>query len=1298
MKNLVFLVAFLPCFIGAQSVYRFNNYTINNGLSQSTVNTILQDDNSALWIGTQDGLNRFDGDKFEIFNSDEEEGINNPFITSSAKTQDGTLWFGTHNGLTEYNPNKEKFQTYTPSNKKNLDISSISIGEGDDLWIATLNQGLFRFDRDKNSFELLNWGNSALEISSATYVENSLIIHSGTDELFIYNFSSKTLKKVRTDVLGFDDFTILNITIASDSNIYVGSNVGVFQLDLKANCLLREFQNYPELQNIQVKNICLSQGQWFFASIGNGLYTIDEGGELINSTQDMFQKSALMYNDLNVLFEDKNKKLWIGSERGISSFDPKYSGFIGVGPGANLKKSLPSSNVWTFTEDSSGNYLFVGTDLGMSRLNRKTGLFTHFNRRNQNAESATKEAKFNVMSSYSIDSNTVLVGFEDGLFKLEIKEDQTFGYTRLNYVNPIILPKYNRLYGIESLDADNYLLATKGAVFLYNIITGVSKRFEHNINRPEESLSPGTCRVIYKDRKSRIWFATSSGGINILVKNDQGNYTIQPHPINDNIRKVTKDYATALCDDDKGNLYLGTYGSGMLYVDFNSGEIKKIDKKGGLPNNIIYGILNDGRRIWISTNKGIASYNPLNADVKSYLEVNGLVSNEFNSNAFFNSSNGELFFGSIYGYNVFRPDELNIENTEQEVIITKFKLNKEWLKPGQEGSPLKQPISKTSFIELPYTDRSFTIRFQTSDLSNPELTQFRYELIGSLYNERFIEKNREITFNSLSPGDYQLKIYAKLGEGSWSEKPKVLEISILPPYWGTWWFWTIAALIVSVLAFLFFKRRIESERREQVKLELKVSERTREISNQKSRIEEQSKLLETEKNNVVRQQELLQIEKDNAERWLANALPEEVVRELKVNGKVEANAFDKVTVMFTDVVGFTNISRRMRPSRLVKRLDILFRRFDELIQNNDLEKIKTIGDAYMCAGGIPIDNSINPMNACIAALQIQDYMSKLKFDAIANHSDYWEIRLGIHTGPVVAGIIGDLKLAYDVWGPTVNQAQQMEKFGAPGDVTISGTTFTFIEPYFECIPKGKVKIKGGIEVDTYAVLKIKPELSEKGEGLFPNDKFSEIVQLHHFSSIKYYKTEHFVLDYLKAGLSDKLLYHSVHHSIDVVQAVERIALSEGVTDEGLFLLKTAAILHDAGFVKQYENNESIGATMASEWLPKYGYTEQHIKTIVELIHVTEIPHKPINKLQEIICDADLDYLGRDDFEEISNRLRLELRGMGKIDSDRTWDKIQVDFLKKHKFFTKTSIAARRKKKKENLKVVMKRLDKNEYKD
>jgi hypothetical protein len=235
-------------------------------------------------------------------------------------------------------------------------------------------------------------------------------------------------------------------------------------------------------------------------------------------------------------------------------------------------------------------------------------------------------------------------------------------------------------------------------------------------------------------------------------------------------------------------------------------------------------------------------------------------------------------------------------------------------------------------------------------------------------------------------------------------------------------------------------------------------------------------------------------------------------------------------------------------------------------------------------------------------------------------------------------------------------------------------------------------------VEMYEVIRIKPELSVNDEGLVPNTRFFEIKKLHHYSTIKYYKTEHAVLKILEAGLSDKLYYHSVLHTKDVVKSVERIALLEGVTDEGLFLLKTAAILHDAGFIERYENNEEIGARMAKELLPKYGYTEQHIKTIVELIHVTEIPHRPINKLQEIICDADLDYLGRDDFDEIADRLRKELREINKIDSDRKWDEIQIDFLEKYHYFTQTAIDSRQKKKEQNIQKVRERLERNDYKD
>ena len=463
-------------------------------------------------------------------------------------------------------------------------------------------------------------------------------------------------------------------------------------------------------------------------------------------------------------------------------------------------------------------------------------------------------------------------------------------------------------------------------------------------------------------------------------------------------------------------------------------------------------------------------------------------------------------------------------------------------------------------------------------------------------------------------------------------------------------------------------------------------------------IEQQNEQIQLEKEKVEEQQKLLQVEKDKSEKILLNILPESSVKELKSKGKVTAKAFTTVSVLFTDVVGFTKISESMSPTRLVKKLDVMFKKFDEIIINNRLEKIKTIGDAYMCAGGVPEKNSTNPIDTCLAAVQIQAYMAKLKFDALANHEDYWEIRLGINTGPLTAGVIGTQRLAYDIWGSTVNEAQRMEMLGEPGKVMVSGSTFAYIEPYFECEFKGKVQTKGKGLMDMYVVHRIKPELSINNEGLVPNDRFNKIVNLHHFSTIKYYKTEHHVLKMLELGLESNLYYHSIHHTKDVVKAVERLALLEGVTDEALFLLKTAAIFHDAGFIESYSHNEPIGARMAEEILPQYGYTNDHIETIKELIFVTQIPHKPTNKLQEIICDADLDYLGRDDFEQIADKLRRELKERNIITSDKKWDEIQISFLNQHRYFTKTAIETRQKVKEQNIQLVLDRLEKNDYAD
>jgi HD superfamily phosphodiesterase len=187
-----------------------------------------------------------------------------------------------------------------------------------------------------------------------------------------------------------------------------------------------------------------------------------------------------------------------------------------------------------------------------------------------------------------------------------------------------------------------------------------------------------------------------------------------------------------------------------------------------------------------------------------------------------------------------------------------------------------------------------------------------------------------------------------------------------------------------------------------------------------------------------------------------------------------------------------------------------------------------------------------------------------------------------------------------------------------------------------------------------------------------------------------------VLKMLEEQLPQNLYYHCAEHTREVIHAVEHLALSEGVRDEGLFLLKTAALFHDLGFTQQYEHNESIGVDFAKQILPKFGYSELHINTVAELIFATEVPHKPVNKLQEIICDADLDYLGTDNFEEISQKLKLELMEKGKITSDRQWDEMQIPFLENHRYFTPTAIASRGAKKAKNLAAVRRRLEENIY--
>ncbi len=399
-----------------------------------------------------------------------------------------------------------------------------------------------------------------------------------------------------------------------------------------------------------------------------------------------------------------------------------------------------------------------------------------------------------------------------------------------------------------------------------------------------------------------------------------------------------------------------------------------------------------------------------------------------------------------------------------------------------------------------------------------------------------------------------------------------------------------------------------------------------------------------------------------------NEVGEEENRKLTHKATVK---YEKATVLFADIQGFTKIVEHLNPETLIDELDRFFIFFDEVADKHGIEKIKTIGDAYMCAGGLPEKNSTNPIEVVLAALEMQYYMQKSRHSSQSNSDEFWKLRIGIHTGPVISGVIGRKKLSFDIWGDTVNIASRMESSGVAGKINVSGITYQLVKDFFTCEYRGKMPIKYKGETDMYFVTGIEPNLSIDGNGLIPNEEFKTKLQW-----IRYNDLEELVLNQLKEELPSYLKYHNVKHTIDVCTQVEVIGRAEGLNSKELLLVKTAALFHDTGYMINPINHEIQSARIAREILPKFNFTSSEVEAINQLIMATEMNFEPKLLMEKIIKDADLDYLGRADFIPLSEKLWEEvIHFKGKL-SQRDWNKKQYDFISKHVYYTNTARSLR----------------------
>ncbi len=345
--------------------------------------------------------------------------------------------------------------------------------------------------------------------------------------------------------------------------------------------------------------------------------------------------------------------------------------------------------------------------------------------------------------------------------------------------------------------------------------------------------------------------------------------------------------------------------------------------------------------------------------------------------------------------------------------------------------------------------------------------------IFSLTNATDILKIFNRCLKDRVPVDFICKINSRRGEEKWIQ-------TFMNPQTGS------NGSVEKVLA-------VESDITNFKRKEEELNEQYRKMKEISQNLEKANTLLGEQTLEINRQKRLIEEEQQKSEKLLLNILPFEIDRQLKSKGRAGTRQYKLVSVLFADFKGFSKISKSLEPKDLVNILDSYFAKFDEIISKHYLEKIKTIGDAYMCAGGLPLSNKSNPFDTLLAGLEIQQYMNSLNDSKVLNNLSVWELRIGIHTGPVVAGVVGRKRVAYDIWGDTVNVASRMEQAGHVGMVNISGTTYEYVKDYFECDYRGKIEAKNIGKVDMYFVNRLKPQYSADKLGIIPNDEFTNMV-------------------------------------------------------------------------------------------------------------------------------------------------------------------------------------------------------------
>ena len=827
MKNTFCVLAcfFITIFCQAQSVeehYYFKNLSIRNGLSQNTVNAILQDRKGFMWLGTKDGLNRYDGLSFRKFKHDaaNPRSIGNSFITSLYEDFNGNIWVGTDAGVYIYYPEKEAFEEFDCQSLEKTRIErSVSMIAGDKqgrVWIAVEAQGMFCYDARQKLLRNYPLSEISSNIKCFTFDSGgTLWLGFYGDGLYYSKDNLATVHPYGSPEDGkreFEGGVITKIVQGNYNCLYIGSvKEGVSELNLTSGQVRNLLAIDESGESIFCRDLLPYSDNELWIGTESGIYIYNlRTAQFIHLRASLYDSYSLSDNAIYALYKDREEGLWIGSYFGGVDYYPRqYTYFAKYYP-KNIANSLHGKRVREFCRADDGT-LWIGTeDGGLNHFNPKTKEFHFFE----------PSAGFTNIHGLCMDGSHLWVGtFSKGLRVIDTRtgvvlRTYTEGHTPHSLND-------NSIFSICRTSAGEIYLGTLFGLLRYN-------RTQDNFDRIPE-LNGKFVYDIKEDSYGNLWLATYANGAycyDVSVRRWK-NYVFDA----EDEKSLPYDKVLSVFEDSYRQIWLTTQGGGFCLFHPDTETFTRYGLKDGLPNDVVYQIVEDDDRfLWLTTNNGLVRFDPKTMEMKVFSTANGLPTNQFNYRSGFKDEAGNIYLGSINGFVAFDPRTFAENRQVPAVAITDFLLFNKEVPVGETDSPLKSSITFSDKVVLTADQNSFSFRIAALSYQAPRMNKLMYKLEGFDEGWLTIGESPLVTYSNLGYGDYVFKVKASNSDGVWNEQETSLHLSILPPFYLSGWaycFYVLFFMGCLVCVIFYFKRR--NYRKQHRQMEMLEQEKEREV-------------------------------------------------------------------------------------------------------------------------------------------------------------------------------------------------------------------------------------------------------------------------------------------------------------------------------------------------------------------------------------------------------------------------------------------------------------------------------------